>query len=128
MIAPPIDRISGRRSWLGLVKPRTARIADWMAAESARSCGPCRFGLPELADALDVLAARGRAGRAPARIGTLADLVDGRGACAHPDGVARMVRGALRVFADDVTAHRSGRCLARTQASVLPLPRHGRAR
>ncbi|ONH30416.1 NADH-ubiquinone oxidoreductase-F iron-sulfur binding region domain-containing protein [Pseudofrankia asymbiotica] len=41
----------------------------------------------------------------------LAELVDGRGACRHPDGAARLVRTALRVFAADLAAHAAGRCV-----------------
>ncbi|MEO8093730.1 MAG: NADH-ubiquinone oxidoreductase-F iron-sulfur binding region domain-containing protein [Pseudolysinimonas sp.] len=89
----------------------TSRIASWMAGESARGCGPCRFGLPELADQLSGLAGAGRTRRAPESISQVMALVDGRGACAHPDGVVRMVRSALQVFAGDLAAHRRGRCL-----------------
>ena len=32
-----------------------ARVARWMAGESAGQCGPCRFGLPSIADDLDAL-------------------------------------------------------------------------
>ena len=46
------------------------RVAAWLAAESAKQCGPCRFGLPALA--LDVQSvyrgdARGFDGRRPPR-------------------------------------------------------------
>jgi hypothetical protein len=43
-----------------------------------------------------------------------------RGACAHPDGTLGLVMSALDVFASEVEAHRSGRCSATSQASVLP--------
>lgn len=100
----------------------TSRVASWMAAESARGCGPCRFGLPDLAEELSRLAAGGRSGRAAEAALTIADLVDGRGACAHPDGVARMVRSSMRVFSGDVAAHRTGRCIAAHERPVFPLP------
>ncbi len=90
----------------------TAGIVDHLAAESAGQCGPCMFGLPALADAThDLLTIGG-----PARANTVARLaatIDQRGACSHPDGTARMVRSALRVFARDVDAHARGRCIAR---------------
>ena len=101
----------------------SARITRWMAGESAGQCGPCVFGLPAIADDLERVAA----GRADA--GVLARLdercrsVVGRGACRHPDGVARMVRSALRVFATDAAAHVAGRpCGGRHEPSVLTFP------
>ncbi|GAA4186128.1 NADH-ubiquinone oxidoreductase-F iron-sulfur binding region domain-containing protein [Gryllotalpicola kribbensis] len=93
----------------------TAEIIDYLAGQSARQCGPCLFGLPALAASWRDLAAGavpGAApGEAPHRAWTLADAVDGRGACAHPDGTARLSRSALRVFAADIEQHRNGRCL-----------------
>ena len=68
---------------------RTAAIAEFLAGESAGRCGPCRFGLPSLADAVQRLAT-GAADRT--EVDRLAALVNGRGACAHPDGTVRLVR------------------------------------
>ncbi len=91
---------------------RTAAIAGYLADQSARQCGPCRIGLPRLAQLLDELA-HGRADNACLReIRRLVVLVDGRGACRHPDGTARMIRSALDVFADDIEHHRHRRCQA----------------
>ncbi|GAA1876517.1 NADH-ubiquinone oxidoreductase-F iron-sulfur binding region domain-containing protein [Williamsia serinedens] len=91
----------------------TADIADHLAAESAGQCGPCVFGLPALASAIRDLVTHGGADRAE-KVARLAATVDGRGACAHPDGTARLVRSALTVFADDIHHHAAGRCAART--------------
>jgi NADH:ubiquinone oxidoreductase subunit F (NADH-binding) len=88
----------------------TSGIVDYLAAQSAGQCGPCRFGLPGLAARMSALA-HGQAVD-PGEIERLAGLVDGRGACRHPDGTARLVRSALAAFADDVTFHRRGSCLA----------------
>ncbi len=101
----------------------TARIARYMAGESAGQCGPCVFGLPAIADDLELL----WAGRADAdllpRIHHRADTVEGRGACRHPDGVVRLVRSAMALFADDVRAHAAGRpCPGHAAPSVMPFP------
>ena len=101
----------------------TARIARYMAGESAGQCGPCVFGLPAIAEDLELLAA----GRADAgvrhRIEHRCAAVDGRGACRHPDGVVRLVRSALAVFSDDVERHAAGRpCAGHDAATVLPFP------
>jgi len=89
----------------------TAAIVQELAAASARQCGPCLFGLPAMADRFAELAAGRLAPQAAAELARLAEAVDGRGSCHHPDGAARLVRSALRVFARDIHAHAEGRCL-----------------
>ena len=92
---------------------RAAAIARYLAEQSARQCGPCLFGLAAVAERMTELAAGGRRTRRDAeRIARFAVEITGRGACHHPDGAVRMVSSALSVFADDVVAHRRGRCLA----------------
>ncbi|WP_328351253.1 NADH-quinone oxidoreductase subunit F [Mycobacterium sp. NBC_00419] len=91
---------------------RTAEIVGYLADESARQCGPCLNGLPRLAELVDELA-YGRANDAVAKeIRRIVRLVDGRGACRHPDGTARMIRSALRAFAADIELHHNDRCTA----------------
>jgi len=101
----------------------TVRVATWLAGESAGQCGPCVHGLAAIARTLaDV--ADGRGGpEAGGRLGRWAELVTRRGACAHPDGVARFVASALRVFADEFADHAHyGRCTACARRPVLRLP------
>ncbi len=99
----------------------TAAIAAYLARASARQCGPCLFGLPALAESMARLA------RGTARRGELAQLrsdlaaVDGRGACHHPDGAARLVRSSLHVFADDVAAH-AARSPCGLPGDTIPVP------
>ena len=96
----------------------TARIAAYLAGESAGRCGPCVNGLPALASALGRLAAGGPgAAEAHERVLHLCGLLPGRGACAHPDGTARMTRSLLTAYADEVAAHAAGRCDARRWAA-----------
>ncbi len=80
------------------------RLLAWAAGESAGQCGPCMFGLPALAadwHAMTVGADPGARARIVSRIG----LLPGRGACRFPDGVAGLVRSALRVFGPHLAAH-----------------------
>jgi NADH:ubiquinone oxidoreductase subunit F (NADH-binding) len=99
----------------------TARVARYMAGESAGQCGPCVFGLPSIAEDLEHLARGDADPDTRQRIDMRAGAVNRRGACRHPDGVVRMVRSALSVFAADAAAHASGRpCPYRAERSVLP--------
>jgi NADH:ubiquinone oxidoreductase subunit F (NADH-binding) len=99
----------------------TARIATYMAGQSAGQCGPCVFGLPALASDLEQLALGRPEPELVERIWARADAIEGRGACRHPDGVVRLVRSALGVFANDVLAHAQGRpCTGVKARSVLP--------
>lgn len=84
-----------------------ASAAAWLAGESAQQCGPCRFGLPALADDVAALVA-GRSGGADAL--EHARSVTGRGACAHPDGTARFVASGVRLLRDEISRHRAGGC------------------
>ena len=89
-----------------------AEITAYLAEQSAQQCGPCVFGLPELASSMrewararakrrgsraSRLASR-RERRSQQRLDPLAELLRGRGACRHPDGVVRMALSAREVF------------------------------
>jgi NADH:ubiquinone oxidoreductase subunit F (NADH-binding) len=97
----------------------TARIATYMASQSAGQCGPCVFGLSALAGVLERLAT-GHGGRADAaRLARWTEMVRGRGACAHPDGVARLLASATREFAEELDDHvNRGACAACARVAV----------
>lgn len=92
----------------------TASITAYLAEESAGRCGPCRNGLPTLARELSWLAEGADTTR---RITELAGLVAGRGACAHPDGTARLV-ATLLALPGAVADHLAGRCDCRFSEGV----------
>ena len=102
----------GAGTWISLPEgscpvTETARITSYLAAESAGRCGPCRHGLPALADEVRGLAEGADTRR---RFRELAGLVTGRGACAHPDGTARLVATLLDRLEDLVEDHLLGLC------------------
>jgi len=104
----------------------TARITGYLAEQSAGQCGPCVHGLPALAQALRELATSGGT-RSAHTLQTLMPFVERRGACRHPDGAARMIASALRVFPDEVRAHANRKlCPAATRPSTPRDPHHGR--
>jgi NADH:ubiquinone oxidoreductase subunit F (NADH-binding) len=101
----------------------TARVVRYLAEESAGQCGPCRFGLPALADALAALAFSGGREGAIDGIAMLLPLVERRGACRHPDGVTQLVRSMLTAFAADAHWHQwRGPCGGVRHPPLLPLP------
>ncbi len=101
----------------------TARLAAFLAGESAGQCGPCVHGLPVLAECMIRLAS-GVAGRRTMRLlRRTAAALPGSGACAHPDGVARLVHSALDAFDDDVIRHRAGSpCRSSHHPPLFPVP------
>jgi NADH:ubiquinone oxidoreductase subunit F (NADH-binding) len=115
IVAPLPEGVCGLR--------QTALIVDYLARSGARQCGPCLFGLRDVADLMLELAGR-RAGRGDLRrLHGFTGEIDGRGGCHHPDGVVRLVRTALTAFAEDVEQHvRRGRCLHPEAPLPLPVP------
>jgi len=99
------------------VAAEVARVVDYLAGESAGQCGPCVHGLRAISDALT----SERRGDRRADIERWAGMVDGRGACRHPDGTVRFVRSALAVFAGEFAHHAKHRSCGRRCARVLPI-------
>ncbi|MDQ1289794.1 MAG: hypothetical protein QG622_3360 [Actinomycetota bacterium] len=96
----------------------TAGIVEYLAGHSAKRCGPCRNGLPALAESLGMLS-RGASRSTSTRIKELSAVVTGRGACAHPDGTVRLVRSLFRSFPGEIAAHESGRCTVSSQLVAM---------
>jgi NADH:ubiquinone oxidoreductase subunit F (NADH-binding) len=100
----------------------TARVARYLALESAGQCGPCFNGLPRISAAMEHLAGPRPDRRARADLERWAGLVTGRGACHHPDGSMRFIRSAMRVFAAEAVLHEQGRCSGTDPRPFLPVP------
>jgi NADH:ubiquinone oxidoreductase subunit F (NADH-binding) len=86
----------------------TAMVLGWYAAESAGQCGPCVFGLSDLAAGAVRLGAATAGPDDLARMRRWADQIEGRGGCHHPDGATRLLRSAFSVFRADLDRHLSG--------------------
>ncbi len=101
-----------------------ARVVRYLEGEGAGQCGPCVNGLDVLATSMEHLAYRPRSLHGGlAAFPSLCSLVEGRGACRHPDGVARFVRTAVDVFADHVAAHlERGPCGPARPFLTVPAP------
>jgi NADH:ubiquinone oxidoreductase subunit F (NADH-binding) len=101
----------------------SARLMTYLAGETAGQCRPCVLGLPQLATGLAALA-RGSCRRSGLRrLRARAAMVEGGGACSHPDAAVRFLRSALEVFEDDVNCHLTGRpCRGSDHAPVFPVP------
>lgn len=107
----------------------TARVATYLAENSARQCGPCLNGLPAIAGAMRALAAGTWDAQSGPALRRWLDVVPGRGACRHPDGAVRFVESALATFAADVERHRAGQpCAGLGATPFLPIPASPRSR
>jgi NADH:ubiquinone oxidoreductase subunit F (NADH-binding) len=95
-----------------------ARVAGWLAAQSTRQCGPCRFGLPALARDVAGIAAGGDVAPAIRH----AQVVTGRGACRHPDGAARFVMSGLHLLRAETVRHRTDGGCGRPVRGQLAVP------
>ena len=104
----------------------SATVSRWYADQNAGQCGPCVNGLPAIADAFGALVSGTRVAQAVECLGRWSHMISGRGACRHPDGAARFVTSALRVFAFEIDRHaRIGPCAACRSAALLPVPAGG---
>ena len=103
----------------------SARIARYLAEETAGQCGPCVHGLSAIAGALESLE-RGRPPR-----GTVRELerwlgeVAHRGACHLPDAAVGFLNSRGACSLSDFAVHElDGRCM-QDHAPLLPLPAPG---
>lgn len=113
VVALPTDRCGVLES---------ARILRYLASESAGQCGPCLNGLPRISNAMSRLASLRAQGSEVDDLHRWSGLVEGRGACKHPDGSVRFLRTALGVFSDEVLLHLDGQCTATRTNGWLPIP------
>jgi NADH:ubiquinone oxidoreductase subunit F (NADH-binding) len=95
-----------------------ARVAAWLAAQSTRRCGPCRFGLPALARDVAGIAT----GNDVAAAFHHAQVVNGRGACHHPDGAVRFVMSGLHILREETVRHRTAGGCGRPVRGQLAVP------
>jgi NADH:ubiquinone oxidoreductase subunit F (NADH-binding) len=103
----------------------SARVLLYLAEESAGQCGPCLHGLPRLAEMFDRIAqphSARRGERASREIARAMELLQGRGACNHPDGGVRFAISSLQAFREELSHHAHGACTATSSREVLPTP------
>lgn len=106
----------------------TARITGYLAGQIADQCGPCRNGMPALAEAMNWIAFGQPDADVVGWARQLTALITGRGACHLPDGAATLVTSALTVFAADLLAHaQAGPCERAHRPAILPIPPRSRA-
>ena len=100
----------------------SARIADYLARQSAGQCGPCVHGLRAIADAMLRI---GRSSPAPGDLERLRRWtlqVAGRGGCHHPDGALRNVVSVLEAFPGHLMSHLLGVPCRGWAGEALPPP------
>ena len=124
---------SGLGAGIVFAMPRTgtcplaeiARATRWLADQNAGQCGPCVNGLDAIARAMAVLVSGDRDRRAQSQLDRWLAMMEGRGACKHPDGVTRFVASGLRVFSGEIERHRRHGPCPSGDGALLPTPRTG---
>ena len=102
----------------------SARVARYLADESAGQCGPCLYGLAAVAKVFEEISDYRAEPGTHRWIERWAADIAGRGACSHPDGALRFIASSLRIFADEIDRHEQGEP-CRSEASsigLLPVP------
>jgi NADH:ubiquinone oxidoreductase subunit F (NADH-binding) len=107
----------------------SARVLRYLTAEAAGQCGPCTYGLAAISQAFTEMAGGRAAANVEEDVARWTELVNGRGACHHPNGAIRFAISALQVFADEFDHHRRhGPCASCSGRAMLPVPQGDYAR
>ena len=99
-----------------------APVVRMLADASSGQCGPCVHGLRSIADRFQAVADGTGTAEDLRLLDRSAGLVQGRGACSHPDGVVRFVGSLLTAFADEVAIHQHLTC-GKPLRGLLPVGR-----
>ena len=102
-----------------------ARATRWLADQNAGQCGPCVNGLDSIAGSIAALAAGVQSKQAETDLARWLSMMEGRGACKHPDGVTRFVTSGLRVFSGEIQKHRRYGPCRESGPHILPTPPTG---
>jgi len=100
----------------------STRILAYLAAESSGQCGPCVNGLAALADTMQRVATSSGDFGDLDRVTRWIDMVNGRGACHHPDGAVGQLQSALTVFKEHLHTHLLGHSCHGVRAVGFPQP------
>lgn len=92
----------------GCISGEVAFLSRWLSLQSAGQCGPCKKGLPQVADEFEQLVLGGGGDRE--KILRWTAQIRGRGGCALPDSVCDLLESFFKVAPDEVRVHQSGAC------------------
>lgn len=87
-----------------------ADVAAYLSRHNARQCGSCMRGTSAAAKALESLCAGEASAAVREDFARWSQVLVGRGACAVPDGLARLLRCLLTEFGPTVEKHLAHRC------------------
>ncbi len=92
----------------GCLGGEVAFVSRWLSLQSAGQCGPCKKGLPQVADELERVVLGGDGDFE--KILRWTTQIRGRGGCALPDSVCDLVESFSKVAPEEIRAHQSGAC------------------